>query len=549
MPRTPSPNVPAVVVDDITFTWPDGGPVVEQLTCRFPAARTGLIGANGSGKSTLLRLIAGELRPDAGAIHAAGLVGMVHQRVAERPGATVADLLDIAGSRRALRAIEAGSVAEHDFDAVGSDWDIESRALGLLHGLGFDADAALLDRPVTTLSGGQATQVALVGARLAGWDITLLDEPTNDLDARSRARVYDAVSAWPGVLIVVSHDRELLERIDAIVDLDPRGVRSFGGAFSAYRAHRDQLQAAAERQLRDAEAHLTRATAHARAELEREQQRTRSARRERARGNVSKGAADFFANRSEKNSGAKAQLHSAALERAAAARADADAAARTVEPIRVDLPDTSVPAGKQVLGVDVGGVRLEMVGPERIRLTGDNGSGKSTLLAWALGDLEVRDPDDYPASVLGEARIVTPVSVPVGRLRQRTDELDQFETVLDAVRDAAPRRTPHDARALLARFQLTREVPLLAPPSLSGGERFRVALARVLFADPAPQLLVLDEPTNNLDLDSVDRLVSALAGYRGALLVVTHDDHLAGALGVHREWHLSAGRRVRDRLV
>ena len=549
MPRTLSPTAPAVTVDDLTFSWPDGTPVLEHLSCTFPAARTGLIGANGSGKSTLLRLIAGELRPDAGTIHTSGVVGMVQQRLAEQPGATVSDLLGITPARTALHAIEGGSTAGHHFDTLGDDWDIEARALGVLHGLGLDADGVLLDRPATTLSGGQATQVALAGARLAGWDITLLDEPTNNLDARSRARVHDAVSAWSGVLIVVSHDRELLERVDALVELDPRGVRSFGGPFSQYQVHRDGLQAAAERQLRDADADLSRAKARARAELEREQQRNRSARRERARGNVSKGAADFFANRAEKNSGSKSDLHAAAVERAAAVRADADAAARTTDPIRIDLPGTTVPTGKRVLAFEANGAHIGLTGPERIRLTGDNGSGKSTLLAWALGSLPEGPAGGYPASVLGDARILTPVSVPVGWLRQRTDELDAFATVLDAVRAAAPGRTPHEARALLARFQLTRDVPERRPATLSGGERFRVALARVLFADPAPQLLVLDEPTNNLDLDSVDQLVSALAGYRGALIVVTHDDHLAGDLEAHREWQVSPGLTVTDRIV
>ena len=551
MPRALSPSSPAVVVDDLSFAWPDGVPVLDHLSCTFPAARTGLIGANGSGKSTLLRLIAGDLRPDAGTVRTTGTVGMVHQQVAQHPDATVSDLLGITPLRAALHAIEAGSLDHQHFDTLGDAWDIEARAAGVLQALGLDAGDRLLDRPATSLSGGQATQVALAGAQLAGWDITLLDEPTNNLDARSRARVYDAVSAWAGVLVVVSHDRELLERIDAIVDLDARGVRTFGGTFSDYLAHRKQVQAAAERQLRDADADLARAKSQARAELEREQQRNRSGRRERAKGNVTRAGADYLSNRAEKNSGSKAQVHSDAIERASAARAEADAAARTLEPIRVDLPSTTVPGGKQVIGVEVAGVRLDLVGPERVRLTGDNGSGKSTLLAWSLGDLvfDGKSAHGYPASVLGDARIVMPVSVPVGWLRQRSDELDRFDTVLDAVRDAAPDRTPHEARALLARFQLTRYVPLQAPPTLSGGERFRVALARVLFADPAPQLLVLDEPTNNLDLDSVDQLVSALAGYRGALIVVTHDDHLAGALEVHREWHVEPGPRIIDRLA
>ncbi len=585
---------PAVVVDGLTYHLADGTVILDGVSATFPVGRTGLIGPNGSGKSTLLHLIAGRLAPTAGTVRAAGRVLLVPQRLTT--AGSVAQLLGVSGTLAALRAIEAGSVDPTDYDAVGDQWDVEARAVAELAALGLPAEPAFLDRPAATLSGGEATRVALAGARLARADVTLLDEPTNNLDSRTRRWLYDALEGWGGALIVVSHDRDLLGRVDALVDLDRRGAVSFGGGFEAYLAHKEQRQATAERQLRDAEAQLERVKRQAQAELQREAQRNRSARKERAAGNVGKGAADFFQNRAEKGSGSKAVAHQRAVQDAADARALADDAARTDDAIRLALPDTTVPRGKDVLRLRVGETVLSVVGPERIRVTGDNGAGKSTLLAFILGsllepgalaeptasasrraepmrersrrrveakglapgsatwaeptdrarDLSTRSGRFAPgigsrsggggAELLRDAAVELAPTVPTGMLAQNLDGLDAFPTALDAVRDAAPGRTPHEARALLARFLIRGERADQPPSTMSGGERFRLGLARTLFADPAPQLLVLDEPTNNIDLASAEQLVAALDDYRGALLIVTHDDHLSRGLRVERTW-------------
>ncbi|AQP48684.1 hypothetical protein BW730_15405 [Tessaracoccus aquimaris] len=524
---------PAVVVDGLSYHLADGTPILDGVDATFPVGMTGLIGPNGSGKTTLLRLISGDLSPTGGAVRVAGTVHVVPQRLST--AGTVADLLGIADTRAALLAIESGSVDQRHFDAVGDDWDVDAHAVAELGVLGLDSDVAFLDRDATSLSGGEATRIALAGARLANADVTLLDEPTNNLDTRTRRWLYDALDGWDGALVVVSHDRDLLERVDALVDLDPRGVVSFGGTFSQYREQQATRQAAAERRLREADAELDRAKKQAQAELQRLAQRDRSARKERALGNVVKVAADFYQNRSEKKAGSKSQLHNQAIADAGEARSEADAAARTADTIRIALPETTVPNGKEVLRLSIGGARLDVVGPERIRLTGDNGTGKSTLLSLILGQ---GDGEQWRARVLGDARLDLAPAVATGQLAQRLDELDAFPSAIEAVRDAAPSRSPHEARALLARFLIRGDRADQAPTTMSGGERFRVGLARTLFADPAPQFLVLDEPTNNLDLASVEQLVEALDDYRGALLIVTHDEHLAAELRVTRQWSL-----------
>ena len=533
--RLPAAPAPAVVVDGLRFAWPDGTPVLSGVTVTFAAARTGLIGPNGSGKSTLLRLVAGELTPDAGTVRVSGDVRFLRQDAAVAPGATVADLLGIARVRQAIAAIEAGSLDVADFDVVGDDWAVEERALAELALLGLDADPDLLDRPVTALSGGEAMQVALTGVRLARPAVALLDEPTNNLDASARARLYAAVDAWPGALVVVTHDRELLEHVDAIADLGRPGTPVYGGTFSEYAQYRAVLQEAAERDLRDAEAALRVARREAVEEETKLARRAAGGRKAAASNRYPPIVAGAKKRAAEVSAGRVRGIHADRVGRAAAERSRADLAARADDVIRIDLPATAVPAGKSVLAIESAGRVLSLWGGERIRLAGDNGAGKSTLVDLVLG----RDVP-HRAAVFGDTlSVVTPVAVPVGHLAQRTLELDGFPDALTAVCSAAPGRTPHEARVILARLLLRRDAVTRPVPALSGGERFRVALARVLFAEPAPRLLVLDEPTNNLDMTSVDQLVQALEDYRGALVVVTHDDHLARDLRVDATWEVT----------
>jgi ATPase subunit of ABC transporter with duplicated ATPase domains len=497
-------SAPAIVCSALSFAWPDGDRVLSGLDVAFGAGRTGLIGANGSGKSTLLRLIAGELRPTAGTVRVAGPVGYLAQTVALHADRTVADLLGVAAQRRALRAVEAGDPSA--IADVGDAWDIEERAAAALARFGLPTG---LDRRSDTLSGGEAVLTGLAGLLVRRLPVTLLDEPTNNLDRRARALLYAAVEQWSGVLLVVSHDRELLERVDTTAELRAGAVRLFGGPLSAYEAQLAAEQDTAQRLVRVAEADVRRE----RRELS--ESRTKIARRIRYADtdHADKRKPKIVMNARKREAQVSAgKLRTGHEQRLDAARdelAAAEAQVRDDAAIRIDLPATAVPAGRTVATVDDEVIR----GPERIGLVGPNGSGKTTLLR----------------------RIVA--QVPVGYLPQRLDVLDDAASVLDNVR--APGASPQQVRAGLARFLVSGAAVHRLTGTLSGGERFRVVLARLLLADPAPQLLLLDEPTNNLDLASVDRLVEALAAYRGALVVASHDLDFLGRIGVQRWWRLT----------
>jgi len=246
----------AIVCSNLSFSWPDGAPVLSGVTVSFGPGLTGLIGVNGSGKSTLLRLIAGELRPGSGLVRADGEVGYLPQAITLGTHRSVSDLLGITAARDALHAVEAGQAGHDAFAAIGDDWDVEERARAWLDRLGL-ARLGLDDR-VEQLSGGETILVALAALFLRRPGILLLDEPTNNLDRDARQRLYEAVASWTGVMIIVSHDRGLLGLVDQIADLSGGSVRMYGGNLAAFEEMLAAEQSAAERAVTAAEADVRR---------------------------------------------------------------------------------------------------------------------------------------------------------------------------------------------------------------------------------------------------------------------------------------------------
>lgn len=528
---------PSVLLDRVSFAWPDGTLALSGVSGAFGVGRTGLVGRNGSGKSTMLRLIAGELTPAAGGVTTSADVAYLPQRLTLDVDRPVAELLGVHERLSALRAIESGDVDQRHFDAVGSDWDIEARSHAALAEAGLAP--GMLDRRVGELSGGEAVLTAIAGIRLREASIALLDEPTNNLDRVARARLGDMVRDWRGTLIVVSHDVSLLELMDDTAELYENQLSMFGGRYSEWRAWLDAEQDAA-RQAEKSAAQAVRREKRQRIEAEttiaHRQAMGRKAQLEKRVPKIVAGGRKMAAQVSA------GKLRGEKADREATAREVLDAAGRRVrddDTIRIDLPDPGVPAGRRIATLGDGERSWVVQGPERVALVGANGVGKTTLLEALVQAVKREGPiGDSGAEEPVDPRFVLPVSHValhtdrVGYLPQRVDGLDEAASVLENVREAASAVPVPELRNRLARFLIRGAAVERPVATLSGGERFRVALARLLLADPPPQLIVLDEPTNNLDLDTVDQLVEALAAYRGAVLIVSHDDAFLARLGI-----------------
>ena len=521
--------MPSITLANLGWSTPDGRPVLADIDLRFQRERVGIVGRNGVGKSTLLHLLTGERRPASGSIAIDGSVAMLRQTVHVDPDETIADLFDARASLALLRKAEAGDASAEDIGDA--DWTLEARIDEALAKLGLALPA---DTPLSHLSGGQRTRAALAAAIFAAPDFLLLDEPTNNLDREGRAAVRDLLRGWRSGAIVVSHDRELLEEMDAIVEITSLGAARYGGGWSAYRMRKEIERAAVEADLADAEKRLDTARREAQAASERQDRRDAGGRRKAARGDMPKIVLGGQKRRAQETRAAATRLAGRQRDAAQAQLSAVRAKIEVVDPLSAGLPPTGLAAARTVLALDavtagyargqpvIRNLSLTVTGPERVAITGPNGSGKSTLLALVAG-------------TIGPWSGAVRTQVPFAMFDQRVSLLDPSLSIADNFLALCPGATNNQCRAALARFRFRADAADRIVGTLSGGQMLRAGLACVLGAPQPPQLLILDEPGNHLDIESLTAIETGLAAYDGALLVVSHDPAFLDAIGITRE--------------
>jgi ATPase subunit of ABC transporter with duplicated ATPase domains len=523
---------------DLTYHHPDGTPLFEGLDFSLAAERTGLIGRNGAGKSTLLFLLAGRLAPTRGSVIRSGRVVLLEQDAHGQFHDTVAAALGVGDLAAAYERVLAGRGAPQDLARLDGHWDLYDRIEKALDLVGLGALEPL--RLYRTLSGGEQARLRFARLLLDRPDAVLLDEPTNHLDREGRAFVHGWIETWTGGLFVASHDRALLEQMEQIALLDPHGLHFYGGSYSFYREQIAIERAAAERNLLEARKEHRLAREQAQRVRERQDQRRAAGKRAGRRSGIGKMAAGNLQRASEASAARLDDRHARKVETAAEAVREARDPVVADRSMSIDLSFTRVPTRRRLVvlrGVNIRfpgevtdlwsmPVNLTISGPERVVLAGANGTGKSTLLRLVEGALAA-------TSGRREAGARS-----IALLDQHVSDLDLEASLLENARRAAPERPEHEIRLLLARFLFDQDVVGNPAGALSGGERVRAGLACLLCRDQAPDLLLLDEPTNNLDLPSLEEITAVLNAYRGALLVVSHDETFLEAIGVTRRMNL-----------
>ncbi|TFV44135.1 ABC-F family ATP-binding cassette domain-containing protein [Bradyrhizobium niftali] len=522
----------SIILSNLSLSTPDGRSLFSNLDLTFAAERAGLVGRNGVGKTTLLASICREHVPQSGRILTNGTIGLLRQDVQLLAGATVADLFGVREALALLRRAERGDASADDIAAI--DWTLEARLASALARVGFDLAP---DTDLSCLSGGQTTRVRLAALVFAEPDFLLLDEPTNNLDQDGRKAVIDLLAAWRGGAIIVSHDRGLLETVDAIVELTSLGATRYGGNWSRYREQKAVEFAAVRHDLAHAERRLSEIDGKAQDAVERKARKDSGGRKKRAKGDMPRILAGARKDRSEGTGGKTAQV---AERRRAEALEAVDTARRRIEilqPLSVKLPPTNLPAGREVVWLDrvsagyhperaiLRGLSFTIVGPERVAVVGPNGSGKTTLLKLIAGEI---------CPLVGTVRVRPDFAL----FDQKVSLLDPAISILDNFRRRNPKAGTNECHAALARFMFRADAALQIVGSLSGGQLLRAGLACVFGGTTPPSLLILDEPTNHLDIASIEAVEAGLRAYDGALLVVSHDETFLQAIGITRRLDL-----------
>lgn len=530
-----------------------------------PGDKIGLIGVNGSGKSTLIRILAGEVIPDSGVISGGARIGFLPQNFEPEKDRTVFEVVsdgvkpivdglsrfeqmnEEMASNSSLCSNSAFSREYSDLQSflINTDgFGLKERMREILQRLGVSRgkDDVLLV-PVGNFSGGEIIRIGIVRALIANPDVLLFDEPTNHLDIKARQWLTNFLKGWPGGLLVVSHDRYFLDQLtNETLELAEGHIESYGGNFSFYTEQKRLIEEARQRE----ETRIGKEIRAARREEIRLQERlAHSARRDLRRNpeDHDRFRAHYFKERAEKSSGSRkdkagrkttdlrGQLEEVKGKRKRRISPSIEEAGRLKGKLLLKVEDySSGYPGREI----VTGANLSIYAGDRIAIFGDNGSGKSTLVKGMMDFHEV-----ISSGKKEEAEGLKTVY-----LDQSYSIVDRGMTVLENFSRVTPGLSPRERRDYLAHFLFceTSDVERKAQ-SLSGGEIARLAIAMVT-ASPI-DILILDEPTNNLDIPAVEEIETALKDFSGALLVISHDFAFLENIGIDSSWYIRNGKLTR----
>lgn len=501
----------------------------------LPHEKVALVGNNGTGKSTLLKLIAGLLPPENGNVIVDQQCYYVPQIFGQYNHLTVAEALNVNSKIAALHKILAGDASMENYDLLGDDWTIEERCLSALHHWGL-TDVSL-SHMMDTFSGGQKTKIFLAGIDIHEPELVLLDEPTNHLDLAGRSLVYDLIQHTNRALLVVSHDRKLLNLLNPVCELTPHGIKIYGGNYEEYAKQKELELEALHQDIHGMEKTLRKAREKERETIQRQQKQDARGKGKQTKAGMGKAMMDKMKNDAQNSSSRIAGVHADKVDGISSQLHSLRSKVPDQDKMKFGLDRSTLHTGKILFEAKEINYRydetriwkenlsFQILSGERIALKGANGSGKTTLIKLLLGELE---PD---SGVL--ASFVSGNSVYIDQdYSLINSDLNVYEQAqhmnLSGLQE-------HEVKTRLNRFLFSKESWDKPCTVLSGGERMRLALCCLSIATQAPDLIILDEPTNNLDMESLEILTAAINEYQGTLIVVSHDAIFLEDIGIMRE--------------
>lgn len=530
-----------ISIHQLCYVHADMEPLFHDLNLTVnKGVRLALVGKNGSGKSTLLRIIEGSLKPASGEIICSSTPYYIPQHFGQFGGMTVAEALKIDIRIRALQAILSGDVSEENFILLNDDWSVEERCLSALASWGLDYIS--LSQQMYTLSGGEKTKVFLAGIQIHSPEIILMDEPTNHLDSRSREKLYDIVRTGRSTMLIVSHDRTLLNLLSCICELDRSSITTYGGNYEFYKEQKEQALNVMQEQLDEKEKELRLARKLAREVIERKNKSSVRGEKQAIKKGVPRIAMGNMKDKAEKNTVKLNDIH---VEKMAALQSSISELQQAIPDRRLlqtDFNSSGLHTGKILIKAEqvnftYGGsgskclwqapINLEVRSGDRIHIGGNNGSGKTTLIKLFLGELEPTE------GVISRADfnwlyIDQECSLIDGELTVY-EQAESFNTGL---------KPEHELKSILNRYLFPYGTWEKKCYYLSGGEKIRLLFCCLMIGNNTPDVFILDEPTNNLDIQSVDIITAAIKSYRGTVLLISHDNYFKREIKIIRSVEL-----------
>lgn len=527
-----------LIINNISYALPNREMLFRDISLSLPRGeKASLIGDNGSGKSTLLRILAGLEEPASGEIVKNGTLLYVPQHFGQYNGLSVAGALGIENKLNAMYAVLAGDISDENYRLLDDDWDIENRALKALAGWGLNY--VELSRPMSSLSGGEKTKIFLAGIDIFSPEIVLMDEPTNHLDISARAKLYGLIEKQNSAMLIVSHDRTLLNLLGTTYELAGGRIERYGGNYDFYKSVREGKLSALENEIAEKRKSLKEAQRVAQRAMERRQKTESRGEEQKKREGTPRIMMNTLRSGSEKITAKVKSAHAEKMAGIESELRDKCAELPAEKNLKVKIENSGLHYGKKLVdaeGVnyDYGGGNLwkdplsvEIFSGDRVVVGGGNGSGKTTLVRLLLGEAEPSEGNIKRA----EFSYIY--------IDQDYSMINNDLTLLEQVGEFNRRHLPDsEVKTELHRFLFPVASWDKKCGVLSGGEKMRLIFCCMLISNDAPDMIVLDEPSNNLDIKSLEIITSILRGYAGTLLVISHDAYFIAELGINKEIRL-----------
>ena len=565
----------SISIQQISYIHPDKEVLFSDLNFAISKGqKLGLVGNNGCGKSTLLQIIAGQLSPSSGVIVRLDDLYYIPQHFGQYDSLTIAQALQIERKQQALHAILSGDASNENFVILDDDWNIEERSIAALDlwGLG----QFTLSYPMNLLSGGEKTRVFLAGMDIHHPPVILMDEPTNHLDSSGRQRLYDWVEKCRSTLLVVSHDRTLLNLLPEICELEKHQINYYGGNYEFYKEQKTLMQEALQQRIEEKEKALRIARKVARETAERRDKQNVRGEKNHIKKGVPRIVLNALQGKSEKSTSKLNSTHQEKAEKLTDERNQLRSSLSPTATLKTDFNSSSLHTGKILVTAkevnfgyhpnsinshiqmnneanlaDTGNhpspdsndiqdnsdfkqqlwqtpISFQLKSGDRLRIEGANGSGKTTLLKLITGQLRPQEGN------------LTRMEFTYVYLNQEYSIIDNRNSILEQACAFNNRNLPeHEIKTILNRYLFPASEWDKSCRKLSGGEKMRLAFCCLMISNNTPDMFILDEPTNNLDIQSIEIITATIKNYTGTVIVISHDDYFIQEIGIEQRILLS----------